>query len=143
VKRWPLLIVSSLVLLPGGATAGPSDRIDGGRARTMTKVSADLAELYEAHASRRESKPGAGLEPAPPRVVDDRVLIDAVAADSVNVLKSDLEALGMQGAVAFGRVVSGQLPISAINALNGLASLKFARPAAAATQPRAPRGGAR
>jgi hypothetical protein len=39
----------------------------------------------------------------------------------------------MQQAVAFGRVVSGQLPISAIPAAAGLTSLRFAQPAAAMT----------
>jgi hypothetical protein len=86
MKRWLVPVASSLILLHAGPTAGAGERVEGGRARTMTKVSADLAELYEAHASRREPKPGAGLEPATPRVVDDRVLIDAVAADSVSVL---------------------------------------------------------
>ena len=40
----------------------------------------------------------------------------------------------MQQAVAFGRIVSGQLPISAIPAAAGLASLRFAQSAAAMTQ---------
>ena len=143
MKRWLVLIVSSLILLRGGTAPGASDQTEGGRARTMTKVSADLAQLYEGHVSRRASKPDRGLEPVPPRVANDRVLIDAVAAEDVNVLKADLEALGMREAVAFGRIVSGRLPISAISALNGLASLKFARPASATTHPDAPRGGTR
>ena len=67
-------------------------------------------------------------------MVDDRVVVDAVASGDVNVLKSDLVSLGMQQAVAFGRVVSGQLPISAISAAAGLASLRFAQSAAAMTR---------
>jgi hypothetical protein len=39
----------------------------------------------------------------------------------------------MQDAVVFGRIVSGRLPISSIGALEALPSLKFARPAEAAT----------
>ena len=38
-------------------------------------------------------------------------------------------SLGMQRAVAFGRIVSGELPISAIPAMAGLPSLNFARAA--------------
>jgi hypothetical protein len=56
-----------------------------------------------------------------------------VASSDVYALQADLEALGMQVAVAFGRIVSGQLPIAAINALAALASLQFARPAYATT----------
>ena len=68
------------------------------------------------------------------RVVDDRVVVDAVASGDVNALKSDLISLGMQEAVAFGRIVSGQLPISAIPAMAALPSLNFARPASAFLQ---------
>jgi hypothetical protein len=98
-------------------------------------VSAELSELQRRHASPRPPT-GGGLQPANPaiRIVDDRVLIDAVASQDVNALKADLEALGMRDAVAFGRVVSGQLPISAIDALNGLATLQFARPASVSTR---------
>jgi hypothetical protein len=42
--------------------------------------------------------------------------------------------LGMQQAIAFGRIVSGQLPISAIPAMEGVSSLKFARAASARIQ---------
>jgi hypothetical protein len=141
VKPWLAPIAASLLLLGGSARAGTSERAEIGRARTPTKVSADLARLYAAHASGR----GSGHEPVDPslRVVGDHVLVDAVAAGDVNVLKADLEALGMQDAVAFGRIVSGRFPVRAIGALDGLASLKFARPAAATTHPGGARGGAR
>jgi hypothetical protein len=98
-------------------------------------VSAELSELRQRHASPQPPS-GGGLQPANPaiRIVDDRVLIDAVASQDVNALKADLEALGMRDAVAFGRVVSGQLPIGAIDALNGLTTLQFARPASVSTR---------
>jgi hypothetical protein len=66
--------------------------------------------------------------------IDDRVVVDAVASGDVNALKADLVSLGMQQAVAFGRIVSGQLPISAIPAMAALPSLNFARAAAASMQ---------
>ena len=62
------------------------------------------------------------------RVVDDRVVIDAVADGDVGALQAALAALGMRDMAVFGRVVSGQLPISAIPALRGVADLRFARP---------------
>ena len=67
------------------------------------------------------------------RVIAGQAVIDAVASGDVHALQADLEALGMQGAVAFGRIVSGQLPISAIESMAALGSLQFARPAYATT----------
>jgi hypothetical protein len=114
-----------------GATAACGhDSTAGATPRTGTKISADLAQRYEDHRAGRASP-------------DDRVLIDAVAAGDVTVLKADLERLGMQEAVAFGRMVSGRLPVSAIGALNRLASLQFARLAQATTHPGTPREGVR
>jgi len=80
-------------------------------------------------------RPGV-FRPANPlvRVVGDRVVIDAVASEDATILMSELMSLGMQGAVSFGRIVSGQLPISAIPAMAGLPSLQFARAAAASTR---------
>jgi hypothetical protein len=67
------------------------------------------------------------------RLVDNSVVVDAVASGDVNALKADLESLGMQQAVGFGRVVSGQLPVSAIPAAARLTSLRFARSVVAVT----------
>ena len=67
------------------------------------------------------------------RVVDDRVVVDAIASGDVDTLKSDLMFLGMDDAVAFGRIVSGHLPIWAIPAAAALASVQFAQPAVAIT----------
>src|SRR4029453_12252495 len=78
---------------------------------------------------------GAAFTPSNPLlpVSAGRVLIDAVASGDVQALNADLEALGMQGAVAFGRIFSGQLPIAAIEGMAALASLQFARSAYATT----------
>jgi len=102
----------------------------------MSKVTNELAALYEEYSAYVASGRGGGFKPNDPpvRVIDDRVVIDAVASSDVNVLKSDLMSLGMQEAVAFGRIVSGQLPIFAIPALATLPSLNFARAASAALQ---------
>jgi len=59
------------------------------------------------------------------------VVVDAIASGNVDALKSDLMSLGMDNAVAFGRIVSGHLPIWAIPAAAALASLQFAQPAVA------------
>ena len=50
-----------------------------------------------------------------------------MAAGDPEVLAADLEALGLEGAAVFGRMVSGSLPIPAIPVLETLDSLQFAR----------------
>src|SRR4029453_9184212 len=78
---------------------------------------------------------GVAFTPSNPllRVSAGRVVIDAVASGDVHALQTDLEALGMQGAVAFGRIVSGQLPMAAIEDMAMLTSPQFAWPPYAKT----------
>ena len=99
----------------------------------MPKISSELFALYDAYLdAQRRGVPFAASDPLV-RIVDDRVIVDAVASGDVTALETDLRALGMREAVSAGRIVSGQLPISAIAALAGLQSLRFARAAASAT----------
>jgi Subtilase family/FG-GAP-like repeat len=102
----------------------------------MGKLTYSLVRLHEQHSARQSPRNSAPFSSNDPLVtlVNDSVVVDAVASRDVNILKSDLVALGMQQAVAFGRIVSGQLPLSAIPAAAGLASLRFAQSAAAMTQ---------
>jgi len=96
----------------------------------MEKISAELLALYDAYlAAQRLGIPFAASDPLV-RIVDDRVIVDAVASGNVAALESDLRALGMRETVSAGRIVSGQLPISAIVALANLQSLRFVRAAA-------------
>src|SRR5262245_12365115 len=97
-------------------------------AKPVTKVSGDLLSLHESYEEARRR--GADFRSDSPavRVVDDRVVIDATATGDVAVLEADLVRLGLRGATSFGRVVSGELPITAIPALETLPSLTFARP---------------
>jgi len=62
------------------------------------------------------------------------VSIDTAAAGDPEVLAADLEALGLEGAAVFGRMVSGFLPMSALPVLETLDSLQFARSAYAMAQ---------
>jgi hypothetical protein len=102
----------------------------------MSKVSPELISLYDQYSSNLALHKAGAFRSADPivRVIDDRVVVDAVASGDVNALKADLVSLGMQQAVAFGRIVSGQLPISAIPAMAALPSLNFARAASASMQ---------
>ena len=67
------------------------------------------------------------------RVVGERVVIDAVAADDPQALKTALEALGAEVSAIRGRVVSARLPLVVLPVLEGVPTLKFARPALART----------
>ena len=104
------------------------------KAAQMSKVAPELIALYDEYSSyltstSHSARPFKSADPLV-RVIDSRVIVDAVASGDVNVLRLDLASLGMQEAVAFGRMVSGQLPISAIPAMAALPSLNFARAAA-------------
>ncbi|MGB7290636.1 MAG: peptidase S8, partial [Thermodesulfobacteriota bacterium] len=114
----------------------PKNRLSSDEITTNETISAklglELAELNYEYLSYlekvREPKKGFSFRDKQLRVTDDTVVIDAVASGDVEVLKSELERLGMQNVGVFGRVVSGQLPIIAINDIAELADLKFARP---------------
>ena len=95
----------------------------------------NLVEVYEELEVYMAQGGGAAFTSSNPllRVSAGRVLIDAVASNDVHALQAELEALGMQGAVTFGRIVSGYMPLSAIEGMAALVNLQFARPAYATT----------
>jgi hypothetical protein len=111
--------------------AGP-DRT--GKDGPLASVGLDLARIHAASAvpgglaALRADSAVAGA----PQVRGDRVLIDATAVASGTDLLRDLEALGLRNGVAYGRVVSGELPIEAIPQAAALTGLKGAAPARAA-----------
>ena len=117
------------------ATLGVAAAAAGGR--PLTKLGPELVALYDAYLAA-----GAGGRPlvVPHRtlqIVEDRVVVEAVASDDVGDLKAQLVALGMREVVTAGRFVSGQLPIAQIPAMAALPGLRFARAAMMA-----PHGGA-
>jgi hypothetical protein len=129
-----LILALSVVSL---ASCTPTSAQTGeGKTRTLSKIALELAALYDEYSSTLASHKAGVFRSANPlvRVIEDRVVIDAVASGDANVLKSDLEALGMQQAVGFGRIVSGQLPILAIPSMATLPSLNSARAASAFLQ---------
>ncbi len=98
----------------------------------LNKVGFELTELnYEYQSYLERAEAGAkwfSSRNKQLRVTGDSVVIDAIASGDVGALKTELERLGMQNVGVFGRVVSGQFPIIAINDLAELDSLQFARP---------------
>lgn len=122
-----VLLVACFVLAAG---TGPAALDKNG---AMEKISPELRALYDAYlAAQRRGIPFTVSDPLV-RIVDDRVIVDAVASGSVASLETDLRTLGMREAVSAGRIVSGQLPIPAIAALANLQSLRFVRAAASRT----------
>jgi Domain of unknown function (DUF4114)/Subtilase family/Calx-beta domain len=63
------------------------------------------------------------------QVINGNVLIEAVASKSTASLLTDLKALGLQQDSSYEPMVSGLLPIEAINDAATLSNLAFARPA--------------
>jgi hypothetical protein len=125
------LCVVLVLLFTSTGCGATSARQDANQLGTSSKVSEELKRLFYDYSEHLASNRSEAFRPANPlmRVVDQRVVIDAVAAGNSDVLKADLESLGMRDVTAFGRVVSGELPIAAIPSMAGLASLNFARAA--------------
>ena len=114
---------------------GGSASAQNAKEEPMAKLAHSLVNLHEQYTTyltQRSAVPFSSSDPLV-RLVDNSVVVDAVASGDVNALKADLESLGMQQAVGFGRVVSGQLPVSAIPAAARLTSLRFARSVVAVT----------
>jgi Domain of unknown function (DUF4214)/Subtilase family len=123
------LVVSLLFFVIGSANA------QTGKTGLLAKLPDSLVALHAQHTAHLTQGVAVPFSSKDPLVslIGDRVVIDAIASGDVDTLKADLEFLGMQDAVAFGRVVSGQLPISSIAAAGALATLQFAQPAVAMT----------
>ncbi|WRH67205.1 MAG: hypothetical protein RSE13_01760 [Planktothrix sp. GU0601_MAG3] len=62
-------------------------------------------------------------------MIGNSVVIEAIADTDSAQLLSDLKALGLQQPSVFGRVISGVIPIDALDEVAALPSLRFARPA--------------
>jgi hypothetical protein len=100
----------------------------------LAKVGPELQALYEAYRTAREQgRPSVASNPLL-QIVDDRVIVDAVASGDVSDLKEKLVALGMRSATTAGRIVSGELPIRQIAAMVALPELRFARAAMSTTR---------
>jgi|KBSMisStaDraftv2_1062788.scaffolds.fasta_scaffold488024_2 hypothetical protein len=128
-----LFVVSTIFL----ASCVTSDlhSAEQGQKRTA-KIAPELSALYDEHSAYLAAGGGGAFRPQNVlvRVVEDRVLIDAVASGDVKPLQSDLVNLGAKDAVVFGRMISCQLPIAAIPDLAKLSGLQFARAAGGVTR---------
>ena len=109
-----------------------------GKDGPLAKVGLALALLYREYQAYLEAfTPSDPLVRIVPRSSGDGgplVLIEAVAAEDPATLLADLGALGLEGAALSGRMVSGQLPILAIEPLAALPSLQSALPVTVDTE---------
>ena len=105
-----------------------------GKDGPMAKVGLDLILLHQKQqAFVQGGKAGKSFQPSQSssslRVQGGRVLVEAVANPGrVAALRADLEAMGLRGAAAAGLVVSGWLPMDALDEAAALKTLRFARP---------------
>lgn len=106
----------------------------------LARLTPDLAELHADYANHLAAVQAgtATLEAFEPdntliRVAAGLVVVDAVAVGDPQTLRADLEALGLRNGAIAGPVVSGWLPIAALDQAAALAELRFARPAYVAT----------
>jgi hypothetical protein len=123
MKRW-VFILAVVLILTGGSAQAQTDK-DG----PMAKLHQSLVALHERYTTHLAQSTRAAFNSADPlvRLIGDRVVVDVVASGDVEVLKSDLVSLGMQNAVSFGRIVSGELPVSKLPSAAALPSLRFAQ----------------
>ncbi|NNG01091.1 MAG: S8 family serine peptidase [Desulfobacteraceae bacterium] len=146
-KTWRLLMLLTLSVVFGFLTSGAGQaqetlktQILEAKTGSMKKIGPALFEIYQQYGNNRKTatqlKTTGNFEAANPvlKTENGRVVIDAVASGETEALLEDLSELGFEDSAAFGRMVSGTLPIEALAGLAQLKTLQFARPAMAATQ---------
>jgi len=126
------LAIGALTLSMLSIAQQPTDRID---AATFNRILAaqetanpKIGPILTSLATHRSKSTAGFPESFLYTVVDGRVIIDAVATDSVNDLAAALSNLGLQDIATFGNMVSGALPVEAIEDLSLLPELALAFP---------------
>jgi hypothetical protein len=101
----------------------------------LVKAGFDLALLLEEYNEHQALSPLAPFVPSNSslRVSDNQVVVDVVAIGDDSDLQSELSTLGMQITGKAGPIVSGRIPIAAIEAVADLQHVRFLRPAMWAT----------
>jgi subtilisin family serine protease len=114
----------------GVDTPGPAGADGRANAEAATVMSGMLLELAAAYGlGQPQGRPAARRTDPRVRIVEDRVIVEAIAAGDTGRLQADLAALGARNVVGFGRVVSAEVPLRRLGDLPGLASLHWVRPA--------------
>jgi hypothetical protein len=138
LMKFCLLLIVALIW--AGCCMSEKTPVVAAKPERTSKIAPELLALYDQYSSHLNSgsrEPFRSTDPLV-QVVNSHVIVDAVASGGATVLQTDLIELGMRDSVAFGRIVSGQLPISSIPDLAKMPSLNFARAASAMTQKNQP-----
>jgi hypothetical protein len=90
----------------------------------LSKADTGLARALENYKARAGSRPPGATKPTGVPAVDDYIPVDARARGDGAELMQRLLALGLQGGSHYGNVVSGRLPLSAIETALELPELR-------------------
>lgn len=120
-----VMLATGVSLIPGDARTGPASKI--GPALTGL-----FAEYQDFKATRKLGTTFVASDPLI-RTRANTVVVDVVADGDAAQLEANLRALNMQNVARVGRMISGLLPIDALDELAVLPALRFAQPAWAQT----------
>jgi hypothetical protein len=111
----------------------------GQKSGPLAKVGMDLALLNEEYKQHALSKIAAPFVPSNHlmKIIGQQVVVDVVAESDPVALEAQLRGMGMQVTGRAGRIVSGLLPLSSIEALAASDFVRFAQPAMAGKSARA------
>lgn len=135
------VINSPQTAVPRLAVFGSRHIMSRGQA-TSPKLDGVLAEVLQRNASVSPEQPLANLHAMMPAarfrlsapLATPEVLIDAIATDDPQALKTALQNIGLRNAALFSNDVGGWLPIDRLAAASDLTELKFARASVARTR---------
>lgn len=105
-----------------------------GKDGPLSKIGTNLIRLYRTHEDDGRGKRRAHADPTEfsmPVLRNGRVVIDAVARTNPQVLLDRLEDVGLRHAAVSGRVVSGRIPVDALDRVARIDGLNEARAALA------------
>lgn len=118
-----------LLVIAGSAHAHTPYYTAPGNLAPTPKIGQTLSAMFQGYLTQTPIQHSAALTVT----ADGLVAVDATASGDPLTLLADLEALGMRYSAQAGMVVSGLLPISALEDVAGLQSLRAVRPAYALT----------
>lgn len=121
-------VVLSVLMYPAVATSHPTFQED-----VQTAKTSDTGKLHAMLRAAADTEDGGKLVRRLPGLSagDGYVAVNVVAADGKGgaAIKSELEALGLEKAVAVGGMVSGRAPIAALKTIAANANVHSVRPA--------------
>lgn len=102
-----------------------------GKDGPMSPIGFDLTYLYEEHALHSQAQPQTAFTTTLGQslvISGEKVRVELTGDGDVNAFKNQLAGLGMTDLASYGSLVGGTIPITQLDELAGLNSLRFARP---------------